>query len=178
MAMNCSRLLAILAVCGSVVGLSAQASPPARLDAAMRAFWDADEAGDAEKAAKTVVASGASFDEIRARLKAGRPYAKQKTGRIEMPTRDHGLALDNIVEVPAEYDPARAWPLRVSLHGGVGREAPGPSDPPARPLTNRIQSDGRDRPAPARVGAVAVVEPQSGGEHCAARRSREARLQR
>ena len=140
--MNCSRLLAILAVCGSVVGLSAQASPPARLDAAMRAFWDADEAGDAEKAAKTVVASGASFDEIRARLKAGRPYAKQKTGRIEMPTRDHGLALDNIVEVPAEYDPARAWPLRVSLHGGVGREAPGPSDPPARPLTNRIQSAG------------------------------------
>jgi len=50
--MNCSRLLAILAVLGSVVGLSAQASPPARLDAAMRAFWDADEAGDAEKAAK------------------------------------------------------------------------------------------------------------------------------
>jgi predicted esterase len=141
--MNCSRLLAILAVCGSVVGLSAQASAPARLDAAMRAFWDADEAGDAEKAAKTVVvASGASFDEIRARLKAGRPYAKQKTGRVEMPTRDHGLSLDNIVEVPAEYDPARAWPLRVSLHGGVGREAPGPGDRPARPLTNRIQSTG------------------------------------
>ena len=45
-----------------------------------------------------------------------------------MPTRDHGLSLDNIVEVPAEYDPARAWPLRVSLHGGVGREAPGPND--------------------------------------------------
>jgi predicted esterase len=140
--MNCSRLLAILAVCGSVVGLSAQASPPARLDAALRTFWDADEAGDAEKAAKAVVASGASFDETRARLKAGRPYAKQKTGRVEMPTRDHGVALDNIVEVPAEYDPARAWPLRVSLHGGVGREAPGPGDRPARPLTNRIQSTG------------------------------------
>ena len=50
--------------------------------------------------------------------------------------------LDNIVEIPAEYDPARAWPLRVSLHGGVGREAPGPGDPPARPLANRIQSAG------------------------------------
>ena len=103
----------------------------------MRAFWDADE-GEADKAAQQVLASGASVDEIRARLKAGRPYAKQKTGRIELPSRDHGLALDNIVEVPADYDPARAWPLRVSLHGGVGREAPGPGDPPARPLTNRI----------------------------------------
>ncbi len=30
----------------------------------------------------------------------------------------------------------------MSLHGGVGREAPGPGDPPARPLTNRIPSVG------------------------------------
>src|SRR5262245_36946420 len=117
-------------------------SPSAKFDAAMRAFWEAEDAGSAEKAAKLVVASGASLDEIRARLKAGRPYTKQKTGRIEMPSKDHGLSLDNVVEVPTEYDPARAWPLRLSLHGGVGREAPGPGDPPARPLTNRIQSTG------------------------------------
>ena len=141
--MKCSRLLAALAVVGSAVTLGAQASSSsARLDAAMRAFWEADDGGDAEKAAKQVVASGASVDEIRARLKAGRPYSKQKTGRIELPSSDHGLALDNVVEVPAEYDPARAWPLRVTLHGGVGRDAPGPNDPPARPLANRIQSAG------------------------------------
>ena len=121
---------------------AAQALPAtAKLDAAMRAFWDAGE-GETDKAAQQVLASGASVDEIRARLKAGRPYAKQKTGRIELPSKDHGLALDNIVEIPADYDPARPWPLRVSLHGGVGREAPGPGDPPARPLTNRIQSAG------------------------------------
>lgn len=108
----------------------------------MRVFWQAADAGDADKAAKQVVASGASFDEVRAKLKAGRPYTKQKTGRVDLPSRDHGLALDNVLEVPADYDPSRAWPLRVSLHGGVGREAPGPNDPPARPLTNRIQSSG------------------------------------
>jgi len=141
--MKCSRLLAALAVVGSAVTLGAQASSSsARLDAAMRAFWEADDGGDAEKAAKQVVASGASVDEVRARLQAGRPYSKQKTGRIELPSSDHGLALDNVVEVPAEYDPARAWPLRVTLHGGVGRDAPGPNDPPARPLANRIQSAG------------------------------------
>jgi len=138
------RLLCVTAlILAGAVALNAQTGAPAsKFDTAMRAFWDADDSGDAEKAAKTVVASGASFDEVRARLKAGRSYARQKTGRIEMPTRDHGLSLDNILEVPADYDPARAWPLRVSLHGGVGREAPGPGDPPARPLTNRIQSAG------------------------------------
>ena len=130
-------------VLGLAVAPAAQSTPSSsRLDAAMRAFWDANDAGDAETAAKQVVASGASVEDIRAQLKAGRQYAKQKTGRIEMPSRDRGLSLDNVLEVPADYDPARAWPLRVSLHGGVGRDAPGPNDPPARPLTNRIQSAG------------------------------------
>jgi len=100
-AMKCARLFASLVILGSAAALSAQSSSPARLDAAMRAFWDADS-GDAERAAKTVVASGASFDEVRARLKAGRSYARQKTGRIEMPTRDHGLSLDNILDGASE----------------------------------------------------------------------------
>jgi hypothetical protein len=117
-------------------------APASQLDAAIKVFWDADDESAADNAAKQVVATGASFDEIRSRLKAGRPYAKAKTGRIDLPTRDHGLALDNVLEVPDDYDAARAWPLRVSLHGGVGREAPGPGDPPARPLANRIRSDG------------------------------------
>jgi hypothetical protein len=133
----------MLALIGCAGTLSAQTSPSAApLDVAMRAFWEASSAGDADKAARQAVASGARFDEMYARLKAGRPYAKQKTGRIDLPSRDHGLPLDNVLEVPAEYDPARSWPLRVSLHGGVGRDAPGPNDPPARPLTNRIQSAG------------------------------------
>jgi hypothetical protein len=147
-AMKRPSLAAAAVICLTVV-VAAQAPPAAqtpaanaKLDAAMRAFWDADDAGDADKAAKQILASGATFEEVRARLKTGRPYAKQKTGRIELPSKDHGLSLDNIVEIPAEYDPARAWPLRVSLHGGVGREAPGPGDAPARPLANRIQSAG------------------------------------
>jgi predicted esterase len=133
--------LAAVVIAASAV-VAAHTPSSSRLDAAMRAFWDAGDAGDAEKAGKQVIATGASVEEIRARLKAGRPYAKQKTGRVELPSRDHGVVLDNIVEIPADYDPARAWPLRVSLHGGVGREAPGPNDQPARPLANRIESAG------------------------------------
>jgi dienelactone hydrolase len=137
---TCLVCVALSAALVAVV--NGQANHAATLDAAMKAFWDADDQGGRERAVKLIVASGASFDEVRARLKAGRSYAKAKVGRVEMPTRDHGLALDNVLEVPADYDPARTWPLRVSLHGGVGREAPGPGEPPARPLTNRIQSEG------------------------------------
>ena len=82
------------------------------------------------------------YDEMAAHLKAGPTYQSARAGRITLPTSDRGVSLDNVLEVPADYDPARRWPLRVSLHGGVGRAAPGPADPPARPLTNRIQSAG------------------------------------
>jgi dienelactone hydrolase len=38
--------------------------------------------------------------------------------------------------VPDGYDPAKQWPLRVQLHGGVGRLPPQRGGQPARPLTN------------------------------------------
>jgi dienelactone hydrolase len=118
------------------------AAADARLDAAFTAFWDASPASALDKAAQQIVATGASVDAIAAKLKTGRPYTKQRTGRLDMPASDRGNSLDNVVEVPAEYDAARKWPVRVSLHGGVGREMPGPNDAPARPLSNRIPSSG------------------------------------
>ena len=80
----------------------------------------------------------ASFDEVWGRLKSGRTYGAERTGRIDLPSVDHGNRLDNVLEVPADYVPARSWPLRVTLHGGVGRPAPRSGDEPARPLANRI----------------------------------------
>lgn len=81
------------------------------------------------------------FDEAYARLTQGRDYTSRRTGRIDLPAVERGHTLDNVLEVPAEYDPARRWPLRVALHGGVGRPAPEPGDSP-RPLTNRVPSAG------------------------------------
>lgn len=77
------------------------------------------------------------YDAAAARLKNGREYRNAATGRVSLPTTVRGMTLDNVLDVPGEYDPSRPWPLRVSLHGGVGRAAPGPNDPPARALTNR-----------------------------------------
>jgi len=135
----------MIVLVATVAAMTARAQSPAArgaLDAAMLAFWSATSEGDREDAGRKIVATGAAFDEVIARLKAGRSYAQQKTGRIELPSRDHAMSLDNVLEVPANYDPSRTWPLRVSLHGGVGRQPPGPGDPPARPLNNRIASDG------------------------------------
>lgn len=78
------------------------------------------------------------FDQVWSRLKAGPTYRAEPTGRIELPSVDHGTRLDNVLEVPPEYVPSRSWPLRVTLHGGVGRPAPRAGDEPARPLANRI----------------------------------------
>jgi predicted esterase len=136
----CLVAAALAAPAGRAAAPAARVDPPAaaKADAAWKAFWDADSVSRADRAAQDILAAGASVDAIRDRLKAGRTYDKQPTGRIELPSTIAGITLDNAAEIPADYTPHRRWPVRVSLHGGVGREAPRAGDPPARPLTNRI----------------------------------------
>lgn len=118
-----------------------QTASPATLDAAFKSYWDAESPADADKAGRALVATGASFDLLLQRLKAGRAYRKQSGGDRELTTTIRAVTLDNTLFVPADYDPAKKWPLRVQLHGGVGRRPPAPGDAPARPLTNnRIAS--------------------------------------
>jgi len=122
--------------------VSGQQGGASAVDAAFAAYWRAGSVADAERAGRQIVATGASFAEVLARLRAGRTYAAERTGVRELPTTLGGLRLDNTLTVPTEYNPARRWPLRVQLHGGVGRPAPGPGDAPARGLTgNRIPSE-------------------------------------
>ena len=59
------------------------------------------------------------FDAEYARLKQGRPYARDvKTGALK---RRHGSYAYWLV-VPASYDPAKRYQVRIQLHGGVMRE--------------------------------------------------------
>jgi poly(3-hydroxybutyrate) depolymerase len=94
--------------------------------------------------ASTIAGQATSFDDEYARLKAGRTYKKERTGTYEIATTVVGIRLDNVIEVPADYDPARTWPLRVQLHGGVGRQAPPAGQPGGgRPLnSSRIPNAG------------------------------------
>jgi dienelactone hydrolase len=92
------------------------------VNAAFKAFWDAPNADAAEKTARGIIDSGADFDAVWGRLTAGRTYAKEKTGLIRVPASVGGVSVENLIEIPAEYDPAKKWELRMQLHGGVGRE--------------------------------------------------------
>jgi predicted esterase len=86
-----------------------------------------------------------SFDAAWARLKKGRDYSAEKPGRFSIRyPGPRGESFENVVEVPAEYDPARPWPLRVQLHGGVGRPGPQaaqPGRPIAQHAPNRIAGE-------------------------------------
>jgi dienelactone hydrolase len=114
------RRALLVFVLGSLA--TSQVHGAVNIDAAFKAFWGAPTAAAAEKASHAVLVSGVSFDEASKRLKAGQTYSNEKTGLIRRITSVGGVAIDNIIEVPAEYDPTKKWPLRVQLHGGVGRD--------------------------------------------------------
>src|SRR4029077_8676982 len=74
--------------------------------------------GDAAKAAADIVKSGAAFDDVHARLQAGRVYAKNApTGSI----RGRRGRFEYWLNVPAAYDASRKYQVRFQLHGGVMR---------------------------------------------------------
>ncbi|MGE3402604.1 MAG: dienelactone hydrolase family protein [Vicinamibacterales bacterium] len=74
-----------------------------------------------------------------ARLKAGKTYTAQGPGIHRLDTFVNGTLLDNTLDVPEGYDPAKPWPLRVQLHGGVGRMPPEPGQATRNTLDpNRI----------------------------------------
>ena len=115
-------VLLTLCVAASVVALRGQGyGNPADIDSAFTEFWAADDSRDAGGPVDDLIDTGVDFDGAWTRLKAGRPYGEQPTGAVNMPYRTSGVVLENVVEIPDDYDPARAWPLRVQLHGGVGR---------------------------------------------------------
>lgn len=133
--------LALAALCAVLAGtLTLTAQPPA-IDAAWQAYWRADTPKAASGAAAALVTAGVSFDDAWAWLRRGRTYGKAQTGERRLrATAPSGAAYDNVVEVPAEYDPARAWPVRVQLHGGIMRQNP---DEGRRRRGNRIPGDGQ-----------------------------------
>jgi predicted esterase len=133
-------VLAVLlaAVVGVSTGLAGQGNGTSNIDRAFADLWDADDLNDAEGLIDDLVEADVAFDDAWASLEAGRVYDNQPVGTIDMPHRTSGVVLENAVEIPADYDPSRAWPLRVQLHGGVGRPL-GSRRP--NPENNRIRGE-------------------------------------
>jgi hypothetical protein len=118
------------AVLLAVVALSA--GRPGDVDRGFDAFFRADNPKAAAKAVDQLLAAQVSFDDAWTRVKAGRRYGQAPTGIQRMPIAADGMLFENTIEVPADYDPARAWRVRVQLHGGIGRAEPEPHRSPNR----------------------------------------------
>jgi poly(3-hydroxybutyrate) depolymerase len=98
------------------------------VDTAFAAFWAAASPAAAAEKIAAIVASGVSFDDALARLRQGRAYAAGvPRGRQDLTHTVRRLAHPYTIVVPDDYDPTRAYPVRVQLHGGVGRPLRSPS---------------------------------------------------
>src|SRR5215510_14899613 len=95
-------------------------SANSRIDAAFQKFWAAHSPEEAERAMDDVLKSGVTFDEAFGRLKAGRTFTAQKTGVVKLSNKTNGVEHFYALNVPANYDPGRRYPVRFQLHGGVG----------------------------------------------------------
>lgn len=95
------------------------------LDRPFAAYWAARSPADALTAGRAIAGTGADFDAVYARLRAGRPYkADVPRGVQRLVRRSPAGEFPYTVEVPASYDPATRYQVRVQLHGGVGRPEP------------------------------------------------------
>ena len=96
---------------------------------------------------------GGAVRAVRSRVRStsasrkGRTYLDEKRGEYSLRWKSKsGPYFNNVVEVPADYDPAQKWQLRVQLHGGVGRPSPN-AQAPGRQATatgrapNRIEGE-------------------------------------
>lgn len=121
--MRLTRVVAALAV------LAAGAQAPETFERAFARFLQAGTPEAAEAAAAAVVETGVEFETVYARLAAGSDLPRAPAaGRsvVEHHTGD-GTPHPYVLIVPERYDPVRAYPVRVYLHGGVNRPA-GPAD--------------------------------------------------
>ncbi len=101
-----------------------RAAPPTVEDA-FAAYWAAASVAEAAAAAAGIVQSGVDFDAAVARLRTGRTYDRDAPRGVQALTRHSGMTdFPYTVDVPAAYDAAAPHPVRVQLHGGVGRPAP------------------------------------------------------
>jgi predicted esterase len=101
-------------------------------------FFSAGDPHDAARVAERLLKVGVDFETLWTRLKAGRRYIPARPGTHQYRSVLDGTTFEAEIEIPQEYDPARRWPVRVQLHGGVNRPLAGVR--PRRPNALRAET--------------------------------------
>src|SRR5262245_21943244 len=116
------RPLAAALVLAGGAALCAAQLPPSSVDVAFANFFAARTPQGAAAAADRIAATRVGFDEAYRRLKQGRAYSRDVArGVVQGQRRSDSGEYFYTLDVPESYDPARAYQVRVQLHGGVAR---------------------------------------------------------
>lgn len=115
--------LTLALVLGAAVARATSAGLQAELDEAFKAFWGAYTTEQFDRAITGILATTPSIDEVFSRLRMGRTYSATvpKGRHVRGHRNTDGTEHLYVLHVPAEYDPATKYPVRVYLHGGVMR---------------------------------------------------------
>jgi predicted esterase len=100
-------------------------------------FFASEDPQAAARAAERLLEHRVGFETLWTRLKSGRTYGAARAGTRQYRFLGPEGAFETEIEVPAEYDPARRWTVRVQLHGGVNR----PLDAPRRGRQNSLRGE-------------------------------------
>lgn len=108
----------LLLVLGLMTAGAADPVPVPSLDAGVRAYLAADTPDARRAALATVRAATAPFAQVRQAVERAFTWGPAPTGSfyLELQWRS-GVRVPCHVFVPPQYDPARAWPLIIGLHG-------------------------------------------------------------
>ena len=116
----------VFVLVSSVGGRSSNTLADEAVDRAFAAFFDAFTFNEMMAATDAIAMSGTTFDDAYGRLKKGRTYSENvPTGVVEGQRREYGSVYYYSLDVPADYDPNRRYPVRIHLHGGVDARAVG-----------------------------------------------------
>ena len=104
----------------SVMAIRADAQD---LKAVVDDFWAARSTSEIEQAVEAVLALEPDIESLWPLVRAGATYAADVPRGRQLLTRDNinGVEYRYIAYIPEDYDPARRYPVRVYLHGGVSR---------------------------------------------------------
>ena len=119
------RLVAIVTRLVAVLGLVSPAPPALAqdLETAVDAFWAAGSAAEIDRTVEAILALDPDIESLWTNLRAGPAYSADVPRGRHVLTRANADGVEHryVLYVPDSYDPARRYPVRVYLHGGVNR---------------------------------------------------------
>lgn len=132
-----------LTILSGGLAVTLAAAPPRQdttpVDRAFSAFWSASSQAEAARRIDAIIKTGVPVEDALTRLRHGREYHADVPRGLQFGRTRTFDAIDHqyAFVVPKSYDPTRPFPVRIHLHGGVGR--PGPMAP-TRIRTNVLPS--------------------------------------